>query len=66
MTDLLTAEEVATMLKVKVTTVRRWYRQGLLPGAKVGKALRFRRNDVEDWLAAHFRPGSQLRLWRRQ
>lgn len=62
MAELLTAQEVAAMLKVKVTTVRRWYREGKLRGARVGRALRFRRDEVERWLAEKFPAEGQRRL----
>ncbi len=44
--------EVAGFLGVGEPTVTRMWRQGLLPGRKVGKQTRFLRSVVEDWLAA--------------
>jgi len=61
--DLMTSEEVAQLLRVKVTTVRRWYREGKLPGARLGKAIRFRRDDVERWVNDRFGSEPQLPLW---
>jgi excisionase family DNA binding protein len=40
MTDLLTLEEVATRLRVKVKTVRAWLQRGRLRGIKAGRLWR--------------------------
>ncbi|MBM2621830.1 helix-turn-helix domain-containing protein [Actinoplanes sp. LDG1-06] len=50
--ELLTVEEVATMLKVPVGTVRTWRsnREGP-PGFRVGKYVRYRRSVVEEFIA---------------
>lgn len=48
---LLTADEVATLLGVPVKTLYRWRWLGKAPRAvKVGRHLRFRQADVEQWL----------------
>jgi excisionase family DNA binding protein len=51
---LLTAEEVAELLQVKVETIHQWRWQGKGPKAvKAGpKFVRFRPSDVNDWLDA--------------
>ena len=43
----LTVEEAATYLKVKPKTVRELLRTGQLPGAKIGRAWRLRRADLD-------------------
>ncbi len=48
--ELLGAEEVAELLGVKESTVWRWCREGTLPGLKVGKRWRVRREALEDFL----------------
>ena len=48
--ELLGAEEVAGLLGVKESTVWRWCREGTLPGLKVGKRWRVRREAMEDFL----------------
>jgi excisionase family DNA binding protein len=55
--DLLTAEEVARMLRVKLSTVEYWARPsvGRIPVQKVGGRNRFRRGDLEKWLATRNR-----------
>jgi excisionase family DNA binding protein len=48
---LLTARAVADMLDVSPETVLRWTRRGELPGIRLpGGAIRFRADEVEDWL----------------
>src|ERR671938_245587 len=48
--ELLSAEDVATLMGVKETTVWRWCREGTLPCLKVGKHWRVRREALEDFL----------------
>jgi len=48
--DLLTADEVALLLAVPVSTVRDWARRGLLPSRKLGRHRRFLRVEVERWV----------------
>jgi excisionase family DNA binding protein len=45
--DLLTATEVAELLGVPVSTVREWGRNGTLPRIKLGRHVRFLREQVE-------------------
>lgn len=49
MPDVLTTEQAAQYLQVSVETIKRHARRGWLPGAKVGKAWRFRKVDLDDW-----------------
>ena len=51
MPDVLTTEQAAQYLQVSVETIKRHARRGELPGAKVGKAWRFRKIDLDDWLS---------------
>ena len=49
--ELLTVEELAALLKVPPKTIYAWrYRRQGPRGIKVGRHLRFRRNDIEQWL----------------
>jgi excisionase family DNA binding protein len=51
---LLTTREIAEVLSVSPETVLRWTRRGELPAIRLpGGALRYRRDEIEDWLAAH-------------
>jgi excisionase family DNA binding protein len=48
---LLTVEDLAGYLEVPVATVYAWrYRRQGPPGFRVGRHLRFRHSDVEDWI----------------
>lgn len=47
---LLTAEEVAAILKVRKGRVYELVRSGSLPAVHLGRQVRFRRADLEAWL----------------
>lgn len=49
--DLLTADQVADMLQVPVNTLYSWKYKGTGPKAyRVGRKLRYERNDLMAWL----------------
>jgi excisionase family DNA binding protein len=49
--SLLTIEELAEYLDVPVATVRTWRANKTGPrGIRVGRHVRYRRADIEDWL----------------
>lgn len=53
--EIMTAAEVADLLRVNVASVKAWARAGELPGAfKIpgGREWRFRRNDLFAWIEA--------------
>lgn len=50
---ILTVQEVARYLRVHTITVYRMIRRGDLPGVRVGRAWRFKRDQIDRWLAAH-------------
>lgn len=50
--DMMTASEVAGMLRVSVWRVWGWAKSGKLPSIQLGRNYRFRRSEVESWLAA--------------
>ncbi len=49
--DLLTVEETATLLKVNPETVRRHIAVGRLPAVRVGRHIRIRREELEQFMA---------------
>ena len=49
--SLMTARQVASYLNCSATTVRRMATRGQIPHYRLGKLVRFRRGDVEAWLA---------------
>ncbi len=48
--EILSAEEVAGLLRIPERTVEAMARRGHLPGKKVGKVWRFARKRVMDWI----------------
>jgi len=48
---LLTAREVADRLGLSTETVLAWVRRGELPAFRLGRAVRFRESDLDEWLA---------------
>ena len=49
--DILTLKEVAEYLKLAEKTAYRLAAEGKLPGFKVGGSWRFRKEDIESWIA---------------
>jgi len=48
--ELMTAEEVAGYLRVRLSTVYEWAKKGKIPAARVGRLWRFQREEVEAWV----------------
>jgi len=53
--QLLTADEVAKLLRLPASTIYDLARTGRLPHLKIGRALRFSRSDLEVHLAERCR-----------
>jgi excisionase family DNA binding protein len=53
MDDFLTPEETARRLKVQVSTVRRWLRDGTLHGHKLGRLWRISSGELLHMAGAH-------------
>lgn len=51
--EILTLDEVAAFLKAGKRTVYRLAAEGKLPGFKLGGTWRFRRSDLDKWIAAN-------------
>ena len=47
--ELLSAEEVGKILKLRKSTVQRWCHGGKLPAVKMGKVYRIRKKDLDEW-----------------
>jgi excisionase family DNA binding protein len=47
----LTPQEVSSLLRVSVYTIRRWIKEGTLPAFKVGRGWRIHEDDLNQWLA---------------
>lgn len=50
------ADDVAALLGVATTTVYEWARSGALPAFRRGRIVRFRRWEVEAWIAGTLDP----------
>lgn len=50
--EILTLKEVAEYLKLNEKTAYRLAAEGKLPGFKAGGSWRFKRTDIEQWIAA--------------
>ncbi len=48
--DMLTVEEVATVLRVNRRSVQRWARQGRFTAIRAGRTYRIPRADVLRWI----------------
>ncbi len=49
---LLNVKQVAAYLQLKESTVYTWAQEGKIPAIKIGRTWRFRRSDLDAWLAA--------------
>jgi excisionase family DNA binding protein len=59
--QLLTAREVAEVLRLPVSTVYELARTGRLPYLRIGRAMRFSQQDLEQHLAESCRPQAGVR-----
>jgi excisionase family DNA binding protein len=59
--QLLTAREVAELLRLPVSTVYELARTGRLPYLRIGRAMRFSQQDLEQHLADSCRPQPGVR-----
>lgn len=50
MLKLLTPEDLSKILQVKLSTIYYWTHIGEIPFLKIGKALRFREDEIISWL----------------
>lgn len=53
--QVMTVEELATYLKVSKSTLYKLVQAGKLPGQKVGKHWRFRKEAIDKWLGEEHR-----------
>ncbi len=52
---LLLAQEVARLLRLGLSTIYSWAGAGKIPHVRVNGVIRFRREDLEEWLRDHGR-----------
>ncbi|MFH0797313.1 MAG: helix-turn-helix domain-containing protein [Candidatus Omnitrophota bacterium] len=66
--DIMTAEQLAKYLQLDEQTIYRKTRTGQIPGVRIGKTLRFKRDVIDSWLRlSSFQWNSakreELRIW---
>ena len=59
--SLLTPQQVAEMLGVKLSTIYSWTHMGFIPTVKLGRLIRFRRSSIQAWLEKKEEPGRKQR-----
>ncbi len=47
---MLNSAEIAEKLGMSVSTIRKWVHYGFIPHVKLGRAVRFREEDIEEWI----------------
>jgi excisionase family DNA binding protein len=50
MNKLMDTAQVADLLSVKPSTVRKWVHYGFIPHVKLGSCVRFVERDIETWV----------------
>jgi len=53
--NLMDVQETASYVGLSTFTVRRLAKQGALPAAKIGRAYRFKREDIDAYLRTQYR-----------
>jgi PTS system nitrogen regulatory IIA component len=48
--SLMDIKQIASYLQINEATAYSWAQSGKLPGIKIGRIWRFRREDIESWL----------------
>jgi PTS system nitrogen regulatory IIA component len=54
--EIMTAQEVADLLRVSERTVYDWAKNGKIPSGRLGTSWRFRRTEVEKWIDKNLNP----------
>jgi excisionase family DNA binding protein len=50
--DIMTSTEAAQYLRIGIVTLKKKAREGSIPAAKIGRAWRFRRKELDEWVGA--------------
>ena len=56
--NFMKLKEVATMLSVSPQSIRNWIRRKRLPSYQVGRVLRFKKQEILNWLKKEAQNGS--------
>lgn len=55
MERLMTAKQVSELIEVKPSTVYQWVHVGLIPYVKIGKCVRFKKDELFRWIDKNHR-----------
>jgi len=61
MEKLLTPQQIADVLGVKLSTVYQWTHQQYIPHVKLGRLVRFKEADIDKWLTQRSQAGRKTR-----
>ena len=56
--EVMTVSEVAVYLRVNPQTVYRKAKAGELPAVRIGRAIRFRKSELDDWMKMAVQPST--------
>lgn len=56
---LMNVQEAASYVGLSSFTVRRLAKNGLLPAAKIGRAYRFKKEDIDSYIREQYANGEQ-------
>jgi excisionase family DNA binding protein len=59
-TELMTPAQAAAALQIKVSTIRAWVLHKKLSYVKCGGAVRFRKVDIERFIASRLVPATEM------
>ena len=48
--DIITIDEVCSILKMSKRSIYDWCKKGIIPAFKIGNTWRFSRVDLDDWI----------------
>ena len=51
----MTAKQVSELIEVRPSTVYHWVQDGLIPYVKLGKCIRFKKDELFRWIDKNFR-----------
>ncbi len=55
MEKLMTAKQVSELIEVRPSTVYQWVHLGLVPYVKIGKCVRFKKDELFRWIDKNHR-----------
>lgn len=61
MNKLLTPQEIAEYLDVKISTIYQWTHIGYIPHIKLGRFVRFKESEITKWLESKSNNGRKVK-----